>query len=208
VTAGFDACQDKYAERYTLMRWLLPFPFGRIVLMAKPPLPRTIFSEEQCTPYPQRCLPFGDSLRAAPLSKESITMQQMQEPEGRSSNEGYPESAGYLTDQDDEQARRSPPQYESQQELQPESEAKLSRTNYVIATYSLTASSFIMALSMALVAFFATATTDRLPNGVFSMLLILLLLSIAGFVLSTIQVSNIVMKQKRVRGAAKGLEPH
>ena len=129
-------------------------------------------------------------------------MQQMQEPEGRSYNEGYPESAGYPTDQDDEQARRSRSQYESQQKLQPESEAKLSRTNYVMAAYSLTASSFIMSLSIALVAISGT-TTDRLPNGVFGMLLILLLFSIAGFVFSTVQVLNMVIKLKRVRGVAK-----
>ena len=51
-------------------------------------------------------------------------MQQMQEPEGRSSNQGYP------TSQDDEQARWSRPQYESQQKLQPESEAQYKQFCY------------------------------------------------------------------------------
>src|SRR6266700_3272316 len=88
--------------------------------------PRTTyhFSEEQQTPYNQICLPFGDPPRASPLLKVSITMQQMQEPEGRSYNEGYPESAEYPTYQDGEQAGWSRPQYESQQKLQPESEAQ------------------------------------------------------------------------------------
>jgi hypothetical protein len=134
-------------------------------------------------------------------------MQQMQEPEGRSYNEGYPESAGYPTDQDDEQARRSRSQYESQQKLQPESEAKLSRTNYVMAVYSLAASSAIMSLSIALSAISLT-TTDRLSNGVFAMLMILLPTSIAGFVFSTVQAVNIQIKLKRVRGVAKSRPGH
>jgi len=56
-------------------------------------------------------------------------MQHMQEPEGRSYNEGYPESTGYPTEQDNEQAEWSRSQYESGQKLQPESEAQLSTTN-------------------------------------------------------------------------------
>jgi hypothetical protein len=142
----------------------------------------------------------------------------MQEPEGRSYNEGYPESAGYPPYQDDEQAGSSRPQYESQQKLQPESEAKLSTTNSVLAILSVVASSLIMGLSIALVALTANifgriigaGVTDMLPNSVFGIIiasfvisLVLLLFSIVGFVFSTIQLSIMVKKLKRVRGAAK-----
>ena len=145
-------------------------------------------------------------------------MQHMQEPDGRSSNEGYPESAGYSTSQDDEQAGWSWPQYESQQKLQPESEAKLSTTNAVLAILSVVASSLIMGLSIALVVLTASifgrtigaGVTDVLPDGVsgliiasFVISLILLLFSIAGFVFSTIQLAMIEKKLQRVRGAAK-----
>ncbi len=145
-------------------------------------------------------------------------MQQMQEPEGRSYNEGYPESAGYPTYQEDEQAGWSQPQYESQQKLRTESEAKLSTTNSVLAILSVVASSLIMGLSIALVALTANifgriigaGVTGVLPNSVFGIIiasfvisLILLLFSIAGCVFSTIELSIIVKKLKRVSGTAK-----
>src|SRR5713226_9042480 len=129
-------------------------------------------------------------------------MQLMQEPEGRSYREGYPQSTGYPPYQDDEQAGWSRPQYDSQQKLQPESEAQLSTTNVVLAILSVVASSLIMGLSIALVALTANSfgrtigagVTDILPNGVFGTIiasfvisLILLLFSIAGFVFSLIQ---------------------
>ncbi len=139
-------------------------------------------------------------------------MQQMQEPEGRSSNQGYP------TSQDDEQARWSRPQYESQQKLQPESEAKLSTSNSVMAILSVVASSLIMGLSIALVALTANivgrtigaGVTDILSNSIVGIIiaisvisLLLLLLSITGFVFSTIQLSMMVKKLKRVRGMGR-----
>jgi len=139
-------------------------------------------------------------------------MQQMQEPEGRSYNQGYP------TSQDDEQARWSRPQYESQQKLQPESEAKLSTSNSVMAILSVVASSLIMGLSIALVALTANivgrtigaGVTDILSNSIVGIIiaisvisLLLLLLSITGFVFSTIQLSMMVKKLKRVRGTGR-----
>ena len=139
-------------------------------------------------------------------------MQQMQEPEGRSYNQGYP------TSQDDEQARWSRPQYESQQKLQPESEAKLSTSNSVMAILSVVASSLIMGLSIALVALTANivgrtigaGVTDILSNSIVGIIiaisvisLLLLLLSITGFVFSTIQLSMMVKKLKRVRGMGR-----
>ena len=143
-------------------------------------------------------------------------MQYMQEPEGRSYNEGYPESSGNPTNQDDEQARWSQPQYQSQQKLQPE--ARLSTTNFVLAILSVVASSVIMGLSISLVALtanifgriIATGVTNILPYGVFGIsiagfviALILLLFSIAGFVFSVIQLSLIAGKRKRARGIGR-----
>lgn len=143
-------------------------------------------------------------------------MQEMQEPQRRAYNEGYPESVGYLADEEDGgQAGRSRPKYESQQKLQPESEAKLSTTNFVLAIQSVVASSLIMALSIALLALTANifgrtigeGVTDILPNGVYGIIiasfiisLLLLLFSIAGFVFSVIQLSLMGKKRKSARG--------
>ena len=140
-------------------------------------------------------------------------MPQMQEPEGRSYNEAYPESAGYRAYQDHDQAEWSQDQYASQQKLRPEAEAKLSTINYVMATLSLVASSLIMALSIALVTLTAnifgrtigTGVTSILPDRVFGIIiagfvvsLILLVFAIAGFVFSIIQLS---IMQKKINGA-------
>ena len=87
-----------------------------------------------------------------------------------------------------------------------------------MAILSVVASSFIMGLSIALVALTANifgrtigaGVTDILPESVFGIIiasfvisLLLLLCSITGFVFSTIQLSMMVKKLKRVRGAAK-----
>ena len=140
-------------------------------------------------------------------------MQYMQEPEGRSYDEGYPESAGNSANQDDQQARWSQPQYQSQQKLQPE--ARLGTTNLVLAILSEVASSVIMGLSIALVALtanifgrvIATGVANTLPYGVFGIsiagfviALILLLFSIAGFVFATIQLAIMTRKRRRARG--------
>jgi len=138
-------------------------------------------------------------------------MQQMQEPEGRSYNSGYPESAEYPRYQDNEQTEWSQPQYAGQQKLQPEGEVKLSKINSVMAILSVIASSFIMGLSIAL----TTLTTEMLvkaggPNYTTSIViasfvisLILLLCSIAGFVFSTIQLALIQKKLKHAKGTAR-----
>jgi uncharacterized membrane protein len=143
-------------------------------------------------------------------------MQYMQEPEGRSYNEGYPEAAGNPINQDDEQARWSQPQYQSQQKLQPE--ARLGTANLVLAIMSVVASSVIMGLSIALVALtanvfgriIAAGVVNTLPYGVFGIsvagfviALILLLFSIAGFVFSIVQLSIMTKKRRRARGAIK-----
>jgi hypothetical protein len=145
-------------------------------------------------------------------------MQQMQGPERQAYNEGYPESTGYQTYQDDEQVGGSQPQYESQQKMQPERAAKLSTTSYVMAILGVVASSLIMGLSIALVALTANifgkvieaAITDTLPYNVFGMIigsfvvsLILLLISIAGFVFSIIQIAALSKQRKRARRATR-----
>jgi uncharacterized membrane protein len=143
-------------------------------------------------------------------------MQYMQEPEGRSYNEGYPESAGNPINQDDEQARWSQPQYQSQQKLQPE--ARLGTANLVLAILSVVASSVIMGLSIALVALTAnifgriisSGVANLLPYGIFGISvagfvisLILLLFSIAGFVFSIVQLAIMTRKRRRARGAVR-----
>jgi hypothetical protein len=145
-------------------------------------------------------------------------MQQMQEPERQAYNEGYPESTGYQTYQDDEQAGGSQPQYESQQKLQPERAAKLSTTSYVMAILGVVASSLIMGLSIALVALTANifgkvigaGITDTLPYNVFGMIigsfvvsLLLLLISIAGYVFSIILITGLSKQRKHARNAAR-----
>ncbi len=192
--------------------------------MAKPPVPLTTYIPKSNghqiirDVHPLGILP-GRRISPLPLLlKENITMQQMQGPEGRSYNEGYLESVEYPTSQNDEQAAWSRSQYESQQKLQPESEAKLSTTHFVMTILSVVASSLIMGLSIALVALTANifgrtigaGVTDILPESVFGIIiasfvisLLLLLCSITGFVFSTIQLSMMVKKLKRVRGAAK-----
>ncbi|MBA2391239.1 MAG: hypothetical protein H0V70_00660 [Ktedonobacteraceae bacterium] len=143
-------------------------------------------------------------------------MQNMQEPEGRSYNQGYSESAGNPTSQDDEQARWSQPQYGRQQKVQPE--ARISTTNFVLAVLGLVTSEVIMGLSIALLALtanifgktVAAGATAMLPYGVadiiigaFVVALILLIFSIAGFVFSTIQLAIIARKRRRARSRAR-----
>src|SRR5262245_34135517 len=134
-----------------------------------------------------------------------MKMQEMQEPQRRGYNEEYLESVGYPADEEKSgQSGWARPPYESQQKILPESEGKLSTTNYVLAIQSLIASSIIMGLSIALLSLTAnifgktvgTGATDTLPNGVFGLIiasfvvsLILLLFSIAGYVFSIIQIS-------------------
>lgn len=145
-------------------------------------------------------------------------MQQMQDPEGRSYQAGNVESARYPNYQESEQADWASPQHENQQRLRTESNAKLSTTNYVMAIWSMVASSLIMGLSIALVALTANmfgrtiwaGITDALPYYIFNIIiasfvvsLILLFVSIAGFVFSTIQLSMIVKKLKHLRGTVK-----
>jgi hypothetical protein len=151
-----------------------------------------------------------------------MKMQEMQEPQRQAYNEGYPESVGYPADKEENsQAGWSRPQDESQQKLQPESEAKLSTTNHVLAILSVVASSCIMALSIALVALTANifgrtigaGVTNILPDKVFGLIiasfvisLIVLLFSIAGFVFATIQLS--IMQEKLQRAREYGRSPH
>lgn len=162
-------------------------------------------------------IPSGNSPKASPFLKESITMQQMQGPEGRSYNEGYSQPDGYPTYQDSKQAGWSQPQYGSQQKLQTESGARLSTVNLVMAILSLVASSLIMALSIALVALTANifgrtigaGAVAALPDKVFGIIiasfiisLILLIFSIAGFVFSIVQIS-IMGKKRKARKATR-----
>ena len=143
-------------------------------------------------------------------------MQYMQEPEGQSYNEGYPESAGNPINQDNEQAGWSQPQYTSQQKLQPE--ARLGTANLVLAILGVVASSVIMGLSIALVALtanifgriIAAGVTNTLPYGIFGIsiagfviALIVLLFSIAGFVFATIQLAIMTRKRRRARGIGR-----
>ncbi len=140
-------------------------------------------------------------------------MQQMPEPEGKSYNEGYLNSTQSSAYSYDEQSRRSQRQYESQQKLRTESEAKLSTTNLVLAIMGVVTSSLIMGLSIALVALTANifgrilsaGVTEILPDRVFGIIiaafivsLILLLFSIAGFVFSVVQLSLIRKKLKHL----------
>lgn len=147
--------------------------------------------------------------------KESKKMQEMQEPQRRTYNEGYPEAGGYSAD---EEADWAQPQYDSQQKLQPERDVKLSTTNYVLAILSTVASQIIMFLSFAVFALTANifgrtvgaGATSGLPGGLtgviiggFVVSLILLLFSITGFILSVTQIAIIQKKRNQAREAGR-----
>lgn len=143
----------------------------------------------------------------------------MQEPQRHVYAQGYQESVGYPANEDiGGQAGWIGSQYEGHQKLQPESEAKLSTTNYVFAILSMVASQLIMFLSIALFVLTAkifsgtvgVGAISGLPNGVAGMIiagfvvsLILLLFSIASFVFSVIQASSVQKIRKRARDLSR-----
>ncbi len=146
----------------------------------------------------------------------------MQEPQRHAYTEGYQESVGYPANEDiGSQTGWRGSQYEGHQKLQPESEAKLSTTNYVFAILSVVASQLILSLSLALVGLTATIFASTVgagatygpPNEVagviiagFVISLILLLFSIASLVFSAIQLSSIRKIRKRARDLSQN--PH